>query len=72
VSKRYGSDNNSDTARGVAGVYDPYLTVDGKVKYAFTPRLSLSLAVNNIFNEEYFSNARAPGRSFFGELTMKF
>lgn len=72
VSKRYGSDNNSDTARGVTGVYDPYFTVDGKVKYAFTPRLSLSLAVNNIFNEEYFSNARAPGRSFFGELTMKF
>lgn len=72
ASKQYGTDDNSDVARGVPQVYDGYFVADTKVSYRFDRNVSLSLSVDNLFNRDYFSYYAAPGRSWFAELSYKY
>lgn len=72
VSKRYATDENVDQINGVSGSYDPYLTVDARVVYNFLQHFTLSATVTNINNEDYFYSYRAPGRTWFLELGMRF
>ncbi|MFN3568154.1 MAG: TonB-dependent receptor domain-containing protein, partial [Caldimicrobium sp.] len=72
VSKRYGTDDNRDRVNSVYTSYDPYFVADAKISYRVTKNASLSFSVNNIFNRQYFEYYKAPGRSWFGELTLKF
>lgn len=72
VSKAYKNDDNSDDVDGVYGSYDPYFVTDAKVSYNIMKFATLSLSVDNIFDEDYFYSDKAPGRSWFGELTMSF
>ncbi|HQB39524.1 MAG TPA: TonB-dependent receptor [Deltaproteobacteria bacterium] len=72
VGKRYGSDINDDTVRGVPGAYDPYFVGDVKLSYKINKWASVSFAVNNLWDEQYYSNTLAPGRSCYGDLTFKF
>ncbi|HET6460878.1 MAG TPA: TonB-dependent receptor, partial [Syntrophales bacterium] len=72
VGKRYSDDQNRDTINGVYTSYDPAFTADMKVSYKLTKFATLSASVDNIFDNSYFSYYRAPGRSWFGELALKF
>lgn len=72
VGKRYATDDNKDTLNGVHGSYDPYFTVDLKMRYRITPSATASFSITNLFDRRYYSNALAPGRSCFGELSFKF
>ncbi len=72
VSKLYTTDTNEDKVNRVYGSYDPHFVVDASLSYKFNKNISLSLFVNNIFNREYFIFYKAPGRSWFGELSIKF
>jgi len=72
VGKRYQNDENKDVVNNVYTAYDPYFTADAKVSYKLTKFASISLAINNIFDREYYSYYKAPGRSWFGEVTFKF
>ena len=72
VSKRYGTDVNSDRSSGVYGSYDPYFTADAKLSYQINSFVSVSLAVNNIFDKNYFTYYQAPGRQWFGTVTVRF
>lgn len=72
VGKRYGYDDNSDTAEDVYGSYDPCFKVDVKIRYELASWASLSFSVDNLFNEQYYSYYRAPGRWFFSEITLRF
>jgi iron complex outermembrane receptor protein len=72
VSKRYGLDDNSDTTSGVYGSYDSYFTADAKVSYQVASFASVSLSVRNIFDEKYYVYYLAPGRQWFGTVTLKF
>lgn len=72
VGKRYGNDDNSDTVKGVQNAYDPYFTLDLKLRYTLTSWATASFAVNNLLDEQYYSYAKAAGRSCFGEVTLKF
>jgi iron complex outermembrane receptor protein len=72
VSKRYGTDVNSDTTSGVYTSYNPYFTADAKLSYQVKSFISVSLAVNNIFNKDYFTYYQAPGRQWFGTVTLRF
>lgn len=72
VSKRYSNDENKDTVNNVYSSYDPYFTADAKVSYKLTKFASVSFSVENIFDRNYFNYYKAPGRSWFGELTLKF
>ncbi|NTU43669.1 MAG: TonB-dependent receptor, partial [Nitrospirales bacterium] len=72
VGKRYGDDENKDIVNGVYTSYDPFFTADAKVSYAVTKFATVSLSVDNIFDKDYFSYYKAPGRSWFGEVTVRF
>ena len=70
VSKRFGQDVNSDRINGVYGSYDPFFTADAKLSYQVASFVSVSLAVNNIFDKNYFVYYQAPGRQWFGTVTL--
>ncbi len=72
VGKRYGNDTNSDTTRNVQGAYDPYFTADIKIRYQLTSWATATFSVNNLFDEQYFSYSKAPGRSWYSGVTFKF
>ena len=72
VSKRYSNDENKDTVNNVYTSYDPYFIADAKVSYKLTKFAAVSLSADNIFNREYFAYYKAPGRSWFGEITLRF
>jgi len=74
VSKRYYDSDNLDTTNHVFGSYDPYFVADTKLSYKLTlfgVSGIASFAVNNIFNRNYFCYYKAPGRQWFGYLTIK-
>ncbi len=75
ASKRYNDDLNRDTVNHVYGSYDPYFIADVKLSYKLTMfgvSGIASFAVDNIFNRNYFSYYKAPGRQWFGDLTIKY
>jgi iron complex outermembrane receptor protein len=71
VGKRYNSDANTDTVNGVYGSRDPYFTMDLKVTWKQSENLFISMAVQNVFDKVYFDYYRAPGRSWFTEVSWK-
>jgi len=72
VSKRYNQPDDSDKVNGVYTSYDPYFVADLKTAYKVTNWATLSFAVDNLLDRQYFSYYRAPGRSWFANLDMKF
>ncbi|MDP2268210.1 MAG: TonB-dependent receptor, partial [Deltaproteobacteria bacterium] len=72
VGKRYTDDENKDTVNNVPGSYDPFFTADAKISYKFAKIATASLSVNNIADEAHFESYKAPGRSWFGELELRF
>ncbi|WP_052572478.1 TonB-dependent receptor [Holophaga foetida] len=73
MSKRYGSDDNSDIVNGVYGSYDPFFTVDATLRYQTSSWASFSLSGTNLSGKRYYvSTSLAPGRAYFAEMTMKF
>lgn len=72
IGKRYTDDENRDKVNNVYGSHDPYFTADAKVSYKITKFATVSLSVDNIFDRDYFAFYKAPGRSWFGELTIRF
>jgi iron complex outermembrane recepter protein len=72
VSKRYGSDTNTDVIDGVYSSYDPYTLIDTKISYKMNQFAEISFSVNNIFDEDYYIYYKGEGRSFFTELTLRF
>jgi len=72
VGKRYSNDNNSDVVNGVWTSYDPYFALNSKISYKITKAATLSFSVDNILDRQYFAYYKTPGRSCFGELTLRF
>jgi iron complex outermembrane receptor protein len=72
VDKQYSNDQNLDKVSGVFGSYDSYFTADLCVRYKLTKWATLDFAIYNMLDKEYFAYYQAPGRQFFGGLTVKF
>lgn len=72
VGKRYGDDENRDRLNGFYTSYDPYFVVDTKISYNLTNYSKLSFSIDNLFDRDYFSYYKTPGRQWFGELEIKF
>ncbi len=72
VGKMYGDDDNRDIKSGVYGSYDAYFVVDMSLSYAFNKHTRLSLSLNNVLDKKYYQYYKAPGRSWFAELSVKF
>lgn len=65
-------DDNSDIYKATYGGYESYFTANAKLGYQLQEWLNASIAVNNIFDREYFQSSLNPGRTIYGELTFKF
>jgi iron complex outermembrane receptor protein len=72
ISKRYSNDENKDSVNGVYTAYDSFSIMDAKVSYKFTKYAVLSLSVDNVFDRDYFDYYKAPGRSWFAEVTVRY
>ena len=72
ISKRYGTDRNTDTFSGVYGSYDAFLVWDIKTAYKVSERATVSLSVNNVLDQKYFVYYVSPGRSWFVNMDYKF
>jgi iron complex outermembrane receptor protein len=72
ISKRYGSDDNSDKINNVYGSYDPFFIVDTRIAYKVTDWATASFSVNNLLDREYYSYYVNPGRSYFANIDLKF
>jgi iron complex outermembrane receptor protein len=71
VSKRYNTDDNSDTVSGVYGSYDPFFVLDLKTSFRISGESRLSLSINNVFDRDYYVYYVSPGRSWFANLEVK-
>lgn len=66
TGKMYSTDDNSDTTSGVYGSYDPNFVANLKLSYHFDNKFSASLAVNNMFDKQYFQGSSiAIGRNLY-------
>lgn len=51
---------------------DDYNIVDAKLTFRPMDRISLSIAVDNLFNEKYYEYYRTPGRFWLGSIDVSF
>lgn len=68
TGKVYANTDNTDTATGVYGAYDPYTWVNAKVGYRLNRRLSINLGVTNLTDRKVYQSILMPGRSWNTEL----
>ncbi len=71
-SKIYLNNENRDTENNVYNSYDAHFVADTKISYKVTQWATAAFSINNIFDNQYYIGPKAPGRSWFGEVTMKF
>lgn len=72
VGDVYTNDKNLDRVNGVYAATDPYTIWNAKAIYRIKQGLSVSLAVDNIFDREYYQYYKAPGRTWYSELKLDF
>ncbi|MCE5334142.1 MAG: TonB-dependent receptor [Desulfobacteraceae bacterium] len=72
ASKQYNNDRNTDVVSGVYGSYDAFFLVDLCARYKVGKWTTLDFGVSNILDEQYYSYYKAPGRKYFGGVTVKF
>lgn len=71
VGKIWSTDANTDNLKNVPGSYDPYFLLNAKIGYQITKMASISLSADNILDRDYYFSTKAPGRTWFSELTIK-
>lgn len=72
IDKVYTEANNSDTEKNVYGSFDPVNSVNVKLMYKVKDELNLSLAIDNLFDKEYYSYYKAPGKTLTVEARYKY
>jgi iron complex outermembrane receptor protein len=72
MDKVYNNDENLDKEEGVYGAYDSFFVADMNLRVRVTDYATVNFAIDNMFDEKYYSYYLAPGRTFFGGLTLKF
>lgn len=70
-AQRYNTDANTDVVHGVFGSYDSPTLVDANLGWQATEHVRLSLAIDNLFDREWYDFYRAPGRSWFARVAVK-
>lgn len=71
VGERFNRDDNTDVVRGVPGAFDAYTLADLKLSYQATDRLSLSLSIDNLTDEEWYDFYLSPGRAWFAQIALE-
>ncbi|OPZ59733.1 MAG: Colicin I receptor precursor [Deltaproteobacteria bacterium ADurb.Bin510] len=72
VSRRFSTDNNSDYADDCYGVYEAYSVADAKLSYTWRENATIAVAIDNLFDRDYWDSYKAPGRTSYVEVGFKF
>lgn len=72
VADVYSNDQNLDVVNGVYTATDPYTVWSAKANYEIKQGLFISLAVDNLFNRQYYQYYKMPGRTLYSELKLNF
>lgn len=72
VDKVYSDDENRDKKSNVPCSYDEYFVVDLAASYTINKYAKVNLSIDNLFDRDYYQYYKAPGSSWFVELTLKF
>jgi iron complex outermembrane receptor protein len=72
VSESFDTAENLDYVHDVYGGFQSFWLFDTKLRYSPIKSTSVSFAVNNLLNQEYFQFAPNPGRNFIAEVSFKF
>jgi len=72
MDKWYSDDENRDKKSNVYGSYDEYFVVDARVSYQLNKFTTFSLWFDNVFDRDYYYYYKAPGASWFAEVSIKF
>ncbi len=72
MDKWYSDDENKDKKSKVYGSYDEYFVIDVRISYQLNKFTTFSLWLDNIFDRDYYYYYKAPGASWFTELSIKF
>ena len=67
-----GDDLNRDVVEGVFGAYDRHTVVSARVGWSFHRQWRATLALDNLFDRDYFVSTRQPGRTVYAELAYRF
>ncbi len=67
-----GDDLNRDVVQGVFGSYDRYTVFSARLGYSFDRHWRASLALDNLFDRDYFVSTRQPGRTVYAEIAYRF
>lgn len=72
VSDVYSNDQNLDVVNGVYTATDPYTVWSAKANYEIRQGLRASVAVDNLFDKQYYQYYKVAGRTFYSELKLDF
>ena len=72
VDQRFSNDDNSDIANGGYGSRESFFTADSKVSCRVTSWATVSVSMDNIMDRTYYDYYRAPGRSWYTEISLKY
>lgn len=68
-SQLYATIDNSDTVGHTYQGFEGYFVTDARAVYKVTPKIDLSVGVENLFDRRYFLFHPFPGRTFTAELS---
>ncbi len=68
----FSSDTNNDTVKHVPGAYDEFFEADLAVNYALMRMISCNIAVENLFDRQYYLFFRNPGRTVMAGLRVRY
>jgi iron complex outermembrane receptor protein len=72
AGKVFRDDSNGDRFSGVYGSQDARTLVDVKAAWRLHKHAAVSLAIDNLFDRQYFDFFRGVGRTAFAELTLNY
>jgi len=68
----FSSDTNNDTVKHVPGAYDEFFEADLAVNYALMRSLSFNVAIENLFDRQYYLFYRNSGRTVMAGLRVRY
>jgi iron complex outermembrane recepter protein len=68
----FSSDTNNDTVKHVPGAYDEFFEADLAVNYALARMIVFNVAVENLFDQQYYLFYRNPGRTVMAGLRVRY
>ena len=72
IGEQYSNELNDDTVKDVYGGTSKYWLTHLRVSYQIDKNLKATLAINNVFDKQYYEYYQMPGRNASVELRASF